>query len=81
MKLGTIVSLRTHGKNRNFVRVVAIGRIERVGTSNEFNSKACYDVSDIGRFAGKFYMRPELGTRKHLNVGNSAFWIEEYQIQ
>lgn len=65
MKVGDKVALFSH---TGFRRVLTISE---VGVSSGINSSACYKTSE----SSVFYMKPELFTRRHYNVGNKAFWI------
>lgn len=78
MKVGTTVNLCTYGDTAENTRIVSVGYISAVGMANELNSKTCYAVRRPLVFQDAlFYMKPELGTCRYLNVGNAAFWIEE----
>jgi len=77
MKVGTHVDFCTHGSTIGSSVVRETGHIVAVGTSNDINTQACYDVMIDGQIA-KFYIKPQLRTGFHLNVGNAAFWIQAH---
>ena len=74
MKIGDCVNLCTYGSTADSYVVREAGHIVAVGTSNDINTSACYDVWIDNKIA-QFYMKPQMLTGFHLNVGNAAFWI------
>lgn len=77
MKVGDCVNLCTYGPTTNSYVVLERGLIIAAGTSNDINTQACYDVWIDNKIA-QFYMKPQLWTRFHLNVGDNVFWIEPH---
>jgi hypothetical protein len=70
MKLGDRATLYSHNGFIRFVDIVGFGIPDPL-----VGQKTCYRTNDDALF----YMKPELNTGKHYNVGNSAFWIIRIQ--
>lgn len=65
MKKGDRLALYNH---QGFIE---FGEVAEVGLPNEFNSLSCFKDTK-GQL---FYMKPELYTGRHYNVGNKALWV------
>jgi hypothetical protein len=70
MNIGDAVNLKTYGWADRSCVVIA------KGIPSGISNLTAYEIDFHGL---RFYMKPELGTRKHMNVGNSAYWIEPIQ--
>jgi hypothetical protein len=68
-RIGHEVTLCTYGIE------VKKGKIVNYPVASGINNLTCYEVEFTDGKKALFYMKPELGTNKHLNVGNKAFWI------
>jgi hypothetical protein len=65
MKVGDQVALFSHDGFRRFC-IISKSRVP-----STFDGTPCYETTD----GTLFYLKPELGTGRHYNVGNKAFWI------
>lgn len=70
MKVGDLVGLYSYDGLRKVVKI-----IDKEVPDTFLGTQNCY-ITDEGAL---FYMKAELGTGKHCNVGNKAFWIKKYE--
>lgn len=66
MRIGDRVSLFSDSGFQGFLTIVEVGVSSGLG-----DGLTCYKMND----GTLFYMRPEIRTGRHFNVGNKAFWI------
>ena len=65
MKVGDKVKFFSHGEFRRVLTIVEVGIPSGIDNLTAYRT----DENTL------FYMKGELGTGKHYNVGNRAFWI------
>lgn len=65
MKSGDRVALFSHDGFRRFLTIAA------THIPSGIDSLTCYKTNE----GSTFYMKPDLSTGRHYNVGNKAFWI------